>query len=1169
MSPLEGRDPNQNISRICAAETTFLDSPQKICCVVVTAETLGNHPTLVFEKLDRATVCIHTFFLKKMDGIVQAACDFISSMLNWDRYDGSISREFIVENMKSTDFQLFAQQLSNRSQPILVYPTPILMDKFIGTTKAIVSLSFDTIGNGEYGSLRISVDSLPDGFVALKSLPRSISSSHSADIDATSWLAALSQVPFRTLCRFDHPGESVEIVTGEEFHCCHRLPEEGVATDNKLFDENMMKAAESPSTAEEAIRSVIGKSLTACIVAADSGSASVWIGVDTSTRVAIGTPFGAPALLSIYQTAVKSIISDLVPAIPLEGVRITVHELRFAQVENFSKPVMRRVKSFSSALVALRFLQGRAAIGRDASNSSGTQYVVIVDEAVLLRAVQLADIKETACNEWERLVQKSEFRDSCRWMKNPAAYFSYESGKLEVTRRWVIHVSVHVPFEIRGAVFKPIDAMAYLPSFDTVPAQNQSSSSSNSSSSSSSSTYNTSGSPMGVPVLESDVMSWFQIWLRARAVTSCISGSLLSYALTICPVTTRVLCFKDELEKSRLEYALQVYAHAPVPVDAFVRNNADFQETMKLYSNALLIGSVSTICMFLSRSSDNMHRNRVLLFTTLSDITKHDSTLHILRRVTVADMCLFPVEPIFTESAVTLTHAPLAVPAADTIPNLSESELNALARTWLLKQQHSMKDKVPWELINAGLIGSSDQSLHLQCLVEATKHKRPPNQRVQVVQVCKQCRCCGATTALQLVAWNIQNSGGHNNVKCFFVGADSQTPEERKIITNLSNQNRASWIVFFVDDDVRQIENVVQALWDSAATCATVVNVTNLANDDMHVISPYLQIDSIRAMLKVLERVWPDCGGAIHNLITHIVENSHDTRPTEPMLDSHIFVCVLTASNGRFQPIVDIVSECFPVDGEQGDIATVLCLLSAHTARPVVRCNAFNETALGDLLGGKFRALLDTSIPSFLSVMHPFVAELSLGHATSSLIDAVSVMRKVLSFNMQDWEYYARSLLISRPKGKLFSSFVSALLAGGTTRPELFKLLDGPVAVNVHEPYRQIVKSRLLRLHYSHVEDILLLASTAADELSVTPNQSYLGWNNYLQALCFVRDHQSTSAEEITKIEDMIREVEGKLPMKTQSAAWATMARSCGYREVCDDVDESGQTASENGSTSS
>jgi hypothetical protein len=171
-----------------------------------------------------------------MDGIVQAACDFISSMLNWDRYDGSISREFIVENMKSTDFQLFAQQLSNRSQPILVYPTPILMDKFIGTTKAIVSLSFDTIGNGEYGSLRISVDSLPDGFVALKSLPRSISSSHSADIDATSWLAALSQVPFRMLCRFDHPGESVEIVTGEEFHCCHRLPEEGVATDNKLFE---------------------------------------------------------------------------------------------------------------------------------------------------------------------------------------------------------------------------------------------------------------------------------------------------------------------------------------------------------------------------------------------------------------------------------------------------------------------------------------------------------------------------------------------------------------------------------------------------------------------------------------------------------------------------------------------------------------------------------------------------------------------------------------------------------------------------------------------------------------------------------------------------------------------------------------------------------------------
>jgi hypothetical protein len=60
----------------------------------------------------------------------------------------------------------------------------------------------------------------------------------------------------------------------------------------------------------------------------------------------------------------------------------------------------------------------------------------------------------------------------------------------------------------------------------------------------------------------------------------------------------------------------------------------------------------------------------------------------------------------------------------------------------------------------------------------------------------------------------------------------------------------------------------------------------------------------------------------------------------------------------------------------------------------------------------------------------------------------------------------------------------------------------------------------------------LELARSAADRLSQSTNQSYLGWNNYLQALLFVRDHNSTTEEEKSKLQGLIDEVEGKLRSK-------------------------------------
>jgi hypothetical protein len=983
-----------------------------------------------------------------MNRIVQSACDFICCMLNWDRDDDSVSPQFTVENVTSKDFQLFVQQMSTKSSSLLVYPSPVLMDKYICGTKAKISVSFEPTG-GDVGSLRIVVASLPDGFVALKSVPITRSASHSVEIDTASWLSALSRVSFANVCRSHRLDEIVAVQLQVGFRCCHQLPEEGVTTDNKLFNEKMLGTDQSPNDVVGAIRDLIGKSFCACIVAAESGSASVWIGVDNGTRVAIGAPFGTPAHVSIYQRAVMSVIGDLVPSIPLDCVHIHEHPLDFTNVHTFSKPMMYRVKSFHAGLAALRFMQGRAAIGKDPSDNA-THYFVIMEEADLLRAKKLADPMEPAHDEWERFVKASEFRDRCRWVKNPGCFVPYVPGQLNVTRRSVIHVSVEVPYVLRGALFIETDAMAYIPAFAPTAAKTNCSSSSSSSCSSSS----CGGGFVDTSSMTCETMSWFQIWLRSRAVRSCISVSQLSYALTTCPVTTKVLCYNGDTEKLRLEHAVQVYADSPVVFDASATNASEFADIMKRHSHVVMVGSVQTVCLFLLRSNEQINRNRLLLFTTLSDAAKRDLIFEMLRRVTIADMCLFPVEPQFVPSAVSnITHTLIPVPSVHDIPALVECDLTTLAEDWLLKQ-HSMKRKAPWELIKSGLVGFTDQSQHLMCLVEATKQKR--SQRIQILEVSKQCRCCGATTALQLVAWNIQNGGRPYTARCFFASSECRSPEEKKYITHLANQYRADWLVFFVDDDVGHIDSLLQALCDSHAAFVTVVNVTCSEKDGNHVISPYLQTDSILRIQKVLERVWVNCGDAIQKLIAYIIENSRPDRPKEPISDSHIYVAILTASSGSFQPIRDIVSQCWPDSGsnDQREIATVLCLLSAYTDRPITSCTAFKRAdAFKELLKGKFKAMLDTSIPSFISVLHPFIAELCLEHAATTLVEAVGYMKGNLTIDDELWEWYARALLTSRPKGELFSSFVSALLAKGASCGVVFYFLDGKVAANVLEPF--------------------------------------------------------------------------------------------------------------------
>jgi hypothetical protein len=367
--------------------------------------------------------------------------------------------------------------------------------------------------------------------------------------------------------------------------------------------------------------------------------------------------------------------------------------------------------------------------------------------------------------------------------------------------------------------------------------------------------------------------------------------------------------------------------------------------------------------------------------------------------------------------------------------------------------------------LKPGVVAETEYSDNLlSSLMESVSHRARESERIEVMTVSKLYPCCGMTSMLQVVAWKLQNIDPFQ-AKCFFVNENFDNSQESALIKFGSEQTEA-WVVIFADDDIKEetVEHMLHFLKCSNLRLCTVVNVYGPERKCSLRVGPFMQIDSVQRVKRALRTVFGEELGSVDCLIAFIRQEEGAAMATErssPLPDSHIYIVILTAFRGKFEPILQIVHECLPEDVDQRNIVFVLALLSAFCSNVSLRKSCFRdkpETAHLEVCGSRFGQLFLRQVPtSFVSVLHPFIATICLQRQ-----ELFEVWRSFessmtsMSMTSVEWKQLAKSLLITRLKGDELSPLVTSFTARGCPRKQMFEIIDRVIGKHIDEADRVI-----------------------------------------------------------------------------------------------------------------
>jgi hypothetical protein len=938
----------------------------------------------------------------------------------------------------------------------------------------------------------LEIHPLPLGEVAFVKTPDTRSTSHPANVSPSKWLSALRRLPLHRICAKIVALGEIESVCGADMNCgSSQCP-------TKNSGENWWREYKMCNTLGLITKNIVEKylkdSFLACIHAVQiDHSAQLFVGIDDSNHAVLGIDTGDSkdftAIKTAFSQAICSFFAYIFPPVPCECIKLIIHEAIGSVPTDWDGDYCYQCKlTVSQAREALSYFVGRCFIEKCEHEDHEQDCMLVSVEASTYKVV----CKWLFDEDYETIDSEAISAAACANISNVRASGNFvepeylkgwerieisDQFELGLQRRVVVCIEVSLPPDVSHCAC--IDPCLDSSSSDSIFSY---------------------ASHRQDGILRCEIMSPFQIWLRAKGLRD---GAVKSNLYTVLrdQHALRVMVLRDEDKALQTYVQSSLYQYANMQhIDCVFWEDESLQESLKYLKHR----DVLLVTVWSSRQSalraamllkDLNCTYETLIFTWVHDaIPLQQLFSHSVMQI--RDVAVLISDDTNSEecdkpSLGNFTHILECVPPALT---LSKDENETLFRQWVYGEI-----ALPWALLDASVIPLRKA---VYDIVELLKNDKEKSIETTNFRIHKKYPGSGGSSTLMAVGWMIERTVVGTHV---YIAKRSLTTDCWECIRRLVQPG--AWVLILVDEDVAQFDDGMSTI-HSLPFKVTVVRIVLFGKQSHFLIDPILSFSELRTLSGRIATFPLLSNRALDNLVHYADQHRNEEEIR------HIYVVMFTALKGQFIPPRTFFERQLKLmDEDDKRIVLFLAFISQYldawrhisTKSASYESLSANALELTSLRQGK------------IGFLHPYLANLYTEVAVNCDLEKIwtnfEEMMETVAMTQSDFRQFYRSLLVHE-KGKQFTALQTHVINYSPkydlTLIEKVFLSSG---VTKHcGAFSIIACSRVLRA-LDYLERSVELARSAYDVLQYDSTHSNLARNNYGKSLgCYGVAYQNVDA---------------------------------------------------------